>query len=85
MVLEKRKVLIPKMLKARKQGKFAIIKYDKLIIEEPKKNVNEKSKRQLQSPESPKQSKTKQKGDIRNFTVTNYGQLGPKYRAHFAQ
>lgn len=54
----KRKELIPKLIKAREEGKFAIIRYDKLIIRENQNNLkdNRNSKKrplgELNSPNS---------------------------------
>lgn len=49
-VLEKRKELIPKLNEARKAGKFAILKYDQLIVKPAKEKTYEKRKRVPSSP-----------------------------------
>lgn len=67
--LDIRKDLIPKMMQARNEGKYAIIKGTKLIVEEWKKN----KKRILQSPESPREAAKSRKKvpNIRSFIKTN--------------
>ena len=47
-LLEARKKLIPDLMKARGEGKFALIKYDKIIIKDfPKSDNNNFKKRPL--------------------------------------
>lgn len=55
-VVKKRRELVPQMLEARRNGKFAILKYDRLIVEDFKarKEYNKGSRVKLQLSYSPK-------------------------------
>lgn len=56
-ILEKRKQLQPQLEEEKKKGNIAYIKYDKLIVLNPKNNDGEKRKRE--TSDSPKSSALK--------------------------
>lgn len=61
-VREMRKNLVPQMITARKEGKFAIIRYDKLIVEDFGKNKKEHADRQKRTLQqrSPRSQKSEE-------------------------
>lgn len=52
-VLEKRKALLPQLLEEKKKGNIAFIKYDKLIVKEPKTYTESRKRQPSTSPQSP--------------------------------
>lgn len=76
-VLKQRKELIPKMKEARSQGKYAVIKYNKLIIES---NVREDGKKRNRSEEEEIQYVEE---DNPSNTINNKGEVIKKKPTYY--